>query len=63
MMTHNQFLQYKFQKDLKALLEYVLDRKWDTQRQMTLFLMWAIQVLFVLHRPTQEKERLSNLFI
>lgn len=27
MMTDNQSLQYKFQKDLKALLEYVLDRK------------------------------------
>lgn len=38
MMTHNQFLQYKFQKDLKALLEYVLDRKMrNTETDDTFF--------------------------
>lgn len=37
-MTHNQFLQYKFQKDLKALLEYVLDRKMrNTETDDTFF--------------------------
>lgn len=55
-MTYNESFQYKFQKYLKSLLEYVSDKEMiHTLIQTIHFFRCVIQVLFVLYSPRGKK--------